>query len=93
MMRLIDLALSLATNAHHAFKKTKDDELRGLLARTLFKRIEIRDKKIAQFELNAPLDYLLDFSNVSFEQDVICGPYRTRTCHPCFAKAVLYQMS
>ena len=21
------------------------------------------------------------------------GPYRTRTCHPCFAKAVLYQMS
>ena len=73
MMRLIDLALSLATNAHHAFKKTKDDELRGLLARTLFKRIEIRDKKIAQFELNAPLDYLLDFSNVSFEQDVICG--------------------
>lgn len=74
MMRLVDLALSLATNAHTSFVKTKDDELRGLLTRTLFKRIEIKDKKIAQFELNAPLDYLLGVSSPSsFEQGDICG--------------------
>jgi hypothetical protein len=79
MMRLVDLALSLATNAHSAFKNTKDDALRGLLTRTLFRKIEIKDKKIAQFELNAPLDYLhaTQFKKssvlVPFEQEVVCG--------------------
>jgi DNA invertase Pin-like site-specific DNA recombinase len=80
MMRLVDLALALATNAHTAFAKTKDDQLRGLLARTLFKKIEIKDKKITQYELNSPLDYLSatqfrkSSSLVPFEQGVVCGP-------------------
>ncbi len=79
MMRLVDLALSLATNAHSAFKNTKDDQLRGLLTRTLFKKIEIKDKKIVQFELNAPLDYLhatqfrKSSTLIPFEQEVVCG--------------------
>ncbi|MEN9582381.1 MAG: hypothetical protein RL641_335 [Candidatus Parcubacteria bacterium] len=98
-LKLVDLAIALASNIYTAYKGTKDDNLRGLLARTLFKRIEIKDKKIASFELNAPLDYLCrsQFKKASlaiqFEQDTICGPYRTRTCHPLIANEVLYQMS
>ncbi len=94
MMKLVDLALSLATNAYTAFQKTKDDELRGLLTRTLFKRIEIKDKKIAQFELNAPLDYLLEVSSPSsFEQGDVCGPWEIRTPDLLSANEALYQLS
>ena len=78
-LRLVDLAIALASNIYNTFKRTKDDNLRGLLARTLFKRIEITDKKISSFELNSPLDYLCrsQFKKISslvqFEQDIVCG--------------------
>ncbi|MFA7308847.1 MAG: recombinase family protein [Patescibacteria group bacterium] len=56
-IRTIEIATSLATDCHYTYKKAQP-ELKNMLVQTFFKRIEIKDKKIARVVLNEPLDYL-----------------------------------
>jgi site-specific DNA recombinase len=88
-IRLVEIAISLVVSCSYAFKKAPNDQVRALLARTLFKSLKMHDGKIVDAKLNEPLDYILIknlkkaselLSPIQFEQTSVCDPGRNRTC-------------
>jgi len=56
VIRVIEIAVGLANNISRVYQKSPY-ELKIILAHAFFEKIVIRDTKIAQATLNAPLDY------------------------------------
>ncbi len=87
-INLIEIALSLVVSCSYAFKKAPNDQVRSLLAHTLFKSLKMRDGKIVAATLNEPLGYLLaqkskkllsKLSPIMFEEAMLCEPSRGAT--------------
>lgn len=85
-IRLVEIAISLVVSCAYAFKKAPNDQVRALLARTLFKSLKMRDGKIVEAKLNEPLDYILIknlrkspdiLSPIQIEQASVCDQDRT----------------
>ena len=58
VFKTIKIALELTVSIAWAFEKAKTPELQALIAKTIFKTVYFRDKKIVRVKLNEPLDYL-----------------------------------
>ncbi len=80
--RIIEMALLLINNCYKAYQKAPNNELKALLAQSLFKRLVIRDHKIIEAELNTPFSFLaqnqLSRINV-FNEGLSSGDGRNRT--------------
>ena len=55
---VLEIAIGLTNNCFKAYKKAPNNELRALLAKTFFKKIEIRDGVVSKVELNDPFYFL-----------------------------------
>ncbi len=76
------MALLLINNCYKAYQKAPNNELRALLAQSLFKRLVIKDKKIIEAELNTPFSFLAQskLSSMSvFNEGLSSGDGRNRT--------------
>ena len=85
--------MSLAASCSYAYKKAKEPELKALLAKTLFKKLYIRDGKIIKAELNEPLTYLCESrikKNPVFDLVSLGGCGADRTHDPLLKRQVLY---
>lgn len=58
VVRTVEIGVALAESVYNAFLKAKEPELKALIARTIFKKLHIRDGAIIRVDLNEPLDYL-----------------------------------
>lgn len=58
VVRTVEISTALAASCSYAFEKAKEPALQALLARTLFKRLDMRDGKIVRVTLNEPLDFI-----------------------------------
>jgi len=80
--RIIEIALSLITSCHKAYKKAPNDELRALLARAFFKKVEIKEGGIYKAELHEPFSFLAKTKlkkNPVFEEALKGGDGENRT--------------
>lgn len=55
---VLEIAIGLTNNCYKAYKKAPNDELRALLAKTFFKKIEVRNGIVSNVELNDPFYFL-----------------------------------
>ena len=57
---MLEVALGLISNCYRAYKKAPNDELRALLAKAFFKKIEVRDGVVSNVVLNDPFYFLAE---------------------------------
>ena len=96
VVRTVEIAISLAVSASHAFENAEEPEMKALLARTIFKTLYFKDGKIELAVFNEPLDYLLRKKLKKypvFDLASVSGPYRIRTGCLLIANEALYQLS
>ena len=86
VVRTVEIAVALAANCLYAFQKAKEPALQTLLARTLFKKLLMKDGEIVSAVLNEPVDYLCYprlKNHPIFDLSAVGAPERTRTSNPC----------
>ena len=59
VQEVLEIAIGLTNNCFKAYKKAPNDEIRALLAKTFFKKIEVREGVVSKVELNGPFYFLV----------------------------------
>jgi len=57
---ILEIALGLVNNCYRAYKKAPNDELRALLAKAFFKKIEVSNGIVSNVVLNQPFYFLAE---------------------------------
>ncbi len=79
--------IELMDNMGQTLRSLRSMKDMDFLMRKIFLNFSVDGKNVANATLSSPFEELYTLYGTKG------GPYRIRTCDPCFAKAVLYQLS
>jgi site-specific DNA recombinase len=95
ILRILGMALEIAGRCSRAFSLSDDPDYQGLIARVIFKKVEMRDGKITEGTLNAPLVYFRRWMaekplGLLSDLALLCAPTSTLVdgCNSCHTGTV-----